>query len=170
MEEKEFLKEHPSLKEKRLVFNEKHPAIMQTFELMEIVDGMERNEMTVYFPEDIHKTQLDKAEVKEVIDRLMTIRYDLHRSTDFIEVKELKKELGLVEDNRIKVESSNLDFVYYDEKEEELIIWFKNRVREVHYVYSKVPVTVFGELMKAESKGKFFQKEIRNKFDVEKID
>ncbi len=120
---------------------------------------------------------IDKEKVKEVIsylgtgrefemgeDKANAINYEVCKC-----LNHLKKELGLV-DNRIKLESSNLDYAAYSEKEQELTIWFKNRKSETRYVYSKVPVTVFGELMKSESKGKFFQSSIRNIYAVEKID
>ena len=68
----------------------------------------------------------------------------------------LPKEKIKVIPERIKVKSSNLDFVSFDGGLHELSVWFKSRKAEEHYVYSNVSVITFGELMKAESKGKYF--------------
>ena len=91
-----------------------------------------------------HSVVIDGGDVKELFERIIN--------------------------NRIPVESSNIDFVSYNEEKAELSVWFKNRQNEVHYIYSKVPVTVFGELMEATSHGKYFQSKIRNVFSVEKIE
>ncbi len=98
------------------------------------------------------------GEVKEYKD-YEELAKDLMSMLNMVEVKE-----------RIKVESSNLEYVSYNQEKQELTVYFKNRKAEEHYIYSKVPVTVFGELMQAESKGKYFQKSIRNVFQVEKIE
>ncbi len=73
-------------------------------------------------------------------------------------VKELFEKLIV---NRIKVKSSNIDFVSYSEEKQELSVWFKSRNAEEHYVYSNVSVTTFGELMDTESKGGYFAKNIK---------
>ncbi len=84
--------------------------------------------------------------------------------------KALEELFERVFNNRIKVESSNLEYVSYNESKEELSIWFKSRKAEEYYVYSKFPVTVFSELIDSKSKGVFFQKSIRNIYDVDKVD
>jgi hypothetical protein len=67
---------------------------------------------------------------------------------------------------RIPVESSNLKSVGYDEKTRVLEIEFHHGGI---YRYYDVPADTHSALMKAESKGKYFQSHIRNKFRFEKI-
>ncbi len=66
---------------------------------------------------------------------------------------------------RIEVESSNLKSVGFDPKAKMLEIEFLN---SGVYRYFDVPESVHTALMKAESKGKFFQTNIRNKFRFER--
>ena len=84
--------------------------------------------------------------------------------------KPLKELFERIINNRISVVSSNLEFISYDEPKAELSVWFKSRKNEEHYVYSKVTVITFNDLMKAESKGRYFQKSIRNVFQVIKVE
>jgi len=65
-----------------------------------------------------------------------------------------------------KVESSNLNAVKYDKEKEELTVEFKGGSQ---YLYLKVPVHTFDSFIVAESKGKFFHKEIKGKFENVKI-
>lgn len=70
----------------------------------------------------------------------------------------------------VKVDSSNMDAMSYNESEEKLFIKFKGRKTEKeHYVFSGVDVQLFNDLLVAESKGKFFHANIKNKFDMEKV-
>ncbi len=75
--------------------------------------------------------------------------------------KSLKELFERIINNRIAVISSNLEFISYSEPKAELSVWFKSRKNEVHYVYSHVTVITFDELMKAESKGKYFIEKIK---------
>ena len=66
-----------------------------------------------------------------------------------------------------KVESSNLDSVGYDEEDKVLTIKFnKGGV----YNYYGVDKKIYDELMKAESKGKYFHKKVKGKFKYLKVD
>jgi len=67
---------------------------------------------------------------------------------------------------RKAVESSNLASVGYDEHEEILEIEFQHGGV---YQYFDVPKKVYEELMNAESHGKYFSANIRNKYHYEKI-
>jgi hypothetical protein len=67
---------------------------------------------------------------------------------------------------RVPVESSNLKSVGFDEKARVLEIEFHHGGL---YRYHDVPQETHAALMKAESKGKYFQAHIRNKFRFEKI-
>lgn len=71
---------------------------------------------------------------------------------------------------KIKVESSNLDFIGFDKKTNELSIWFNNRKGDSHYKYKDVDFLTYSQLLIAESKGKFFASEIKGKFEFEKIE
>ncbi len=67
---------------------------------------------------------------------------------------------------RVPVDSSNLKSVGFDEKARVLEIEFHHGGI---YHYHDVPAETHAALMKAESKGKYFQSHIRNKFRFEKI-
>ncbi len=75
--------------------------------------------------------------------------------------KATKELFERIINNRIKVESSNIDYVSYSEQKEELSVWFKSRKAEEHYIYSHVSVITFNDLIKAESKGKYFMANIK---------
>lgn len=64
-----------------------------------------------------------------------------------------------------KVESSVIDSVGYDPATQDLTIVL---VKGETYVYHKVPEKVYKGLMAADSKGKFFQKKIKDKFEFTK--
>jgi hypothetical protein len=66
----------------------------------------------------------------------------------------------------VGVESSNIKQIGYDEERKELFVRFLN---EALYVYEKVPETVFSEFLKAESKGKFLIREIKNVYTFRKL-
>ncbi len=70
--------------------------------------------------------------------------------------KEINELFERIVNNRIPVDSSNLEFISYSEPKAELSVWFKSRKSEEHYVYKHVDVIQFDRLMKAESKGKYF--------------
>lgn len=65
-----------------------------------------------------------------------------------------KKEIA-----KNKVKSSNLDWVAYDKDTKTLYIQFLSGGL---YSYSDVPEEIFTGLLNADSKGKFFWKNIRN--------
>ena len=67
---------------------------------------------------------------------------------------------------RIKVESSNLKSIGYSEKELVLEIEFKSWWI---YQYKNVPLKVYNSLIQAESLGSFFSKNIKWKFEYEKL-
>jgi len=68
--------------------------------------------------------------------------------------------------NMIPVNSSNLKSVGYDEAESILYVEFKANTL---YEYYDVPSEVYEELLKAESKGKYYNAEIKTKYRVSKI-
>lgn len=120
---------------------------------------------------DEFKEKLDKFVDENCIVPDCKECHELCHSVMIEEGKAIEELFERIINNRIKLESSNLDLVAFDEETQELTIWFKNRKSEgQRYLYSKVPVTVFGELMGSESKGKFFGKRIRNIYEVKKID
>ena len=65
-----------------------------------------------------------------------------------------------------QVESSLIKEVGYDAATEVLTISFVDQ--EGTYEYQKVPESMYKELMAAESKGSFFMKNIKGKFDFVK--
>lgn len=64
------------------------------------------------------------------------------------------------------VKSSNIDSIGYNESKKQLFVKFKN---DVTYVYKDVPIEVWENFQKAESKGKFVYYELRNMYDYEKL-
>lgn len=66
----------------------------------------------------------------------------------------------------IKVESSTIDELYYNLEERKLIVTFKNGSK---YQYDDVSEDVFKELISAESVGKYFTANIRNKYTTTKL-
>jgi len=67
---------------------------------------------------------------------------------------------------KIKMKSSNIVSVDYNEKEQTLIIEFTGGGK---YIYSKLSKDIYNNFIKAESKGKFFFKNIKGKFEFKKI-
>ncbi len=67
--------------------------------------------------------------------------------------------------SRVPVESSNLKSVGFDSKTKTLEVEFRHGGV---YRYLEVPDAVHAELMKAESKGRYFQTNVRNKFRFER--
>lgn len=65
-----------------------------------------------------------------------------------------------------EVESSNIKMVGYDGDLEELHIKFHSGAE---YAYSGVPDDVFNDLLNAPSKGKFFNIEIKGKYDYQRV-
>jgi hypothetical protein len=63
------------------------------------------------------------------------------------------------------VESSNIEQVGYDGDAMELHVQFKNSGL---YVFSEVPEHIYQALMAADSKGSFFNREIKKLFKFEK--
>ena len=64
--------------------------------------------------------------------------------------------------NMITVDSTTLRTVGYDAERQLLHIEFQNRSR---YQYFNVPATVYEELLRAPSKGAFFNRTVRPRFD-----
>jgi len=65
-----------------------------------------------------------------------------------------------------EVESSTLKTVVYDKDQEKMWLTFKS---DALYEYRAVPQQLVKDLVDAESKGKFFHENIKNKFDFEKV-
>lgn len=65
----------------------------------------------------------------------------------------------------LPVESSNMKAVYYNKESHKLSIQFRSGGT---YIYSEVDEELYGQLMEAESKGKFFIANIRNSKPFEK--
>ena len=68
--------------------------------------------------------------------------------------------------DRMHVESSNLDWVSYDETTSDLYICFKSKSV---YVYRDVPKKVYNELLSAESKGKYHNANIKWNYTYKRI-
>lgn len=67
--------------------------------------------------------------------------------------------------NRTPVKSSNVKSIGYDMAAQELEVEFNSGV----YVYSGVPAQVYGELMAAESIGKYIAANIKGKFESRRV-
>lgn len=65
-----------------------------------------------------------------------------------------------------KVESSMIDQMGYNKESKELMVQFVNGGI---YSYKDVPEKVFEGLKKAESKGKYFLKKIKDKHEFERV-
>lgn len=74
-----------------------------------------------------------------------------------MEKKDLRKHL---------VDSTNIEWVSYDEKEKTLYVQFHSGGL---YAYYKVPKKVFDELLEAGSKGRYHALKIKYKYDYKKI-
>ena len=66
-----------------------------------------------------------------------------------------------------EVDSTSIKSVAYDKEEEKLWLRFKS---DALYEYRGVQEQTVKELVTAESKGKFFHENIKNKFDYEKVE
>ena len=65
---------------------------------------------------------------------------------------------------KVKVNSSNIDEIEYNFDTNELSVWFKSRKNETeHYVYENVSSEEYGNMIIAESAGKFFHANIKSK-------
>ena len=63
-------------------------------------------------------------------------------------------------------ESSNIKTTQYNTETNELIVEFK---KGGEYSYSKVPITIFTKMRKAESQGAYFSKNISKKYKYKKL-
>ena len=76
-------------------------------------------------------------------------------------------EKGKKEITKHLVESSNLEWVGYDEQKRDLYIGFKNKTV---YRYYNVPQDIFDGLLKAGSKGRYFWMKIRRQpFEYKRV-
>lgn len=66
----------------------------------------------------------------------------------------------------VPVESSNIESVGYDKKKNELYVEFKNGST---YKYFELPSSLHAQMLAADSKGGFLNKEIKGKFKFEKV-
>lgn len=64
------------------------------------------------------------------------------------------------------VESSNLAYIGYDEERQDLQIQFRSGA---WYAYSNVPDEIYEGLMNADSKGQYFNENIKGKFEYQKV-
>lgn len=69
-------------------------------------------------------------------------------------------------DKWILVESSNINKISFDLSTQDLIINFKPNNT---YKYKNIPYYIWEGLIESESKGKFFHKFIKEKFEYEKL-
>lgn len=68
---------------------------------------------------------------------------------------------------KVKLQSSELDWVIYHEEHEILEAKFKKGER---YIYYEIPLYLYQSLLSAESHGKFFNSMIRNAgYDYKKV-
>jgi hypothetical protein len=67
---------------------------------------------------------------------------------------------------RIRVESSNVAAIGYDEPARTLVVDFKSGGT---YLYFDVPPGVFGEFLRAKSKGRFLAHEIKGRYAFRRI-
>jgi hypothetical protein len=77
--------------------------------------------------------------------------------SDLLDIREIK---------RVKVESSNIAEVGYDEDSKTLVVLFNNGRL---YSYDEVPKKVYDDFLVAQSKGKYFIANVRGKYDYRKI-
>ena len=66
----------------------------------------------------------------------------------------------------VKVDSSNVNAVGYDEETEELYVEFHSGST---YKYLNVPYYVFEELCDADSVGQYLNKEVKNTYEYERL-
>ena len=66
----------------------------------------------------------------------------------------------------VKVESSNISAVGYDMSFGALIVEYKSGNK---YQYKGVPYELYENLLKAESKGRFMNENVKGKFDYDRI-
>jgi KTSC domain len=76
----------------------------------------------------------------------------------------LAVEAGQIE--RVPVESSSLVSIGFDRKARALEVEFRSGAR---YRYLAVPPTVFEEMKKASSKGRYFAQFIRGKYEFQRL-
>lgn len=66
----------------------------------------------------------------------------------------------------VKVESSNINAVGYDTSFGGLVVEYKSGTK---YMYEKVPYELYENLLKAESKGRFVNENVKGKFEFRRI-
>jgi len=77
------------------------------------------------------------------------------------------ERLPYVYPTMLKVDSSNVNEIGYDEKENDIFVRFKNGYL---YAYFGVPVNVWEDFLNAESKGKFVHTSLKGKYDYMRIE
>jgi len=68
---------------------------------------------------------------------------------------------------RVNLQSTSLNAATFQEQSAFLELEFRNGAI---YRYSDVPAQVYRELLRAESKGRYFNQHVRNRFSYTKID
>lgn len=66
----------------------------------------------------------------------------------------------------VKVESSNISAVGYDMNFGSLIVEYKSGMK---YQYKNVPYELYENLLKAESKGRFVNENVKGKFEYNRL-
>lgn len=66
-----------------------------------------------------------------------------------------------------QVDSSNIDAAGYDSTSSKMLIRFKTGI---YYEYLKVPEVIYNRFKEAQSKGSFFNQNIRNSYNCNRID
>lgn len=110
----------------------------------------------------------ERAEAKKAkVEKTEKVKAEKVKAEKKKEAKAEKAEKAQAETpaGLTKVESSVLDAVGYDANSKELTIVLKSGDT---YVYHNVPEKVYNKLMAAESKGKFFTKNIKDKYEFTK--
>ena len=66
----------------------------------------------------------------------------------------------------VEVISSNIKAIGFDELKNELTVEFNSGSK---YTYSSVPLSIYETFLEAESKGKFFHRNIRNVYSYSRV-
>ena len=66
----------------------------------------------------------------------------------------------------VKVESSNINAIGYDMSFGGLVVEYKSGAK---YMYEKVPYELYENLLKAESKGRFVNENVKGKFEYKRV-
>lgn len=133
----------------------------------------EVNEILRYLPRTKKEDKSNKANNRKVVGKIISPMgcTPLYEGQNPIEVvQEIVKDYLNVDENLIgeeDVESSLIENIVYDKRTEVLTICF--RTNQSVYVYTDVPEEVVLELLSAESKGRYFNKNIKGNYDYKQV-